>query len=84
MHRGFTSFYDLKGEHCVYFWYVGDNCFHINVHMEEASQMMVSNYFAEAQLCQPLTNDPFQHFSITLSLCQTQSSSLVTFYFCLI
>ena len=26
-------FYDLKGEHRVYFRYVGDNCFHINVYM---------------------------------------------------
>jgi len=52
--------------------------------MEEASQIMVSGHFAEAERREPLTNGPFQHFSVTLSLCQTQSSYLVAFYFCLI
>jgi len=33
--------------------------------MVETSQMLVSKYFAEAQRRQPLTNGPFQHFSIT-------------------
>jgi len=78
-------FYDLKGEHRVYFRYVGDNCFHINVYMEAASQIMVSGHFAEAERRESLTNGPFQqHFFVTLSLRQTQSSYLVTFYFCLI
>jgi len=52
--------------------------------MEEASQIMVSDHFAEAEHREPLTSGPFQHFSVMLSLHRTQSSYLVTFYFCLI
>jgi len=77
-------FYDLKGEHRVYFRYVGDNCFHINVYMESTSQIMVYGHFAKAERREPLTNGHFQHFFVTLSFRQTQSNYLVTFYFCLI
>jgi len=47
--------------------------------MEEASQITVSDHFGEAKCHEPLTNGPFQHFSVTLSLRQTQSRYIVTF-----
>jgi len=49
--------------------------------MREAYEISISQYFDRVEGCEPLTNGPFEHFYVMLSLYQTRSSYLVTFKF---
>jgi len=63
----FREFYGLRGNHFVYFDYVGNNSFKITLFKGRSSSSTVNKFYDCIESLCPLIDGPYHHFTITLS-----------------